>query len=337
MTKTKKENSGSGMDKDCSKKIVFLNYLLTCFVVFIHADNRSVAEYSCVDIGGFEWVYQLLGKVYGTAVPTFFALSGYLFFRNLSADTVGRKLKSRIRSVLIPYLFWNISLYAVRIGLSYIPGIGERMNFKIPQLTLKVLLLENHANPPLWYLPILFMLQILSPIVLWLFNRLKKYSIVFVIGLWAVSFWLDWGYFNPLTYAPIYVSGGYIAYFFSEYAECYRTDNWKYYICILLAAFGAYFISRNLFGPVFWWSIMSLIKRAPYKDFMKVSFFIYCSHFLAVLCLRKALTILLGVNPVTMVINYFTVGFVTIAVLTVLGYLFKKKMPKCYSVICGGR
>lgn len=49
------------------------------------------------------------------AVPLFFFISGYLFFfrTTFSVDVYKKKLKSRIKTLLIPYLFWN---FVVLVG-----------------------------------------------------------------------------------------------------------------------------------------------------------------------------------------------------------------------------
>lgn len=49
------------------------------------------------------------------AVPLFFFISGYLFFFRtaFSVDVYKKKLKSRIKTLLIPYLFWN---FVVLVG-----------------------------------------------------------------------------------------------------------------------------------------------------------------------------------------------------------------------------
>ena len=48
-------------------------------------------------------------------VPFMFIISGFLFFRNfnLSLNSYLEKLKSRFWTLLVPYLFWNLSLLAM--------------------------------------------------------------------------------------------------------------------------------------------------------------------------------------------------------------------------------
>ena len=49
-------------------------------------------------------------------VPAFFAISGFLFFRDgarLSARDYTSKLRRRVRSLLVPYLLWNLIGFAL--------------------------------------------------------------------------------------------------------------------------------------------------------------------------------------------------------------------------------
>lgn len=55
----------------------------------------------------------------GVAVPTFFCISGFLFFRKIKEwDWIiyGQKIKRRINSLLIPYICWNLlSLFFITL------------------------------------------------------------------------------------------------------------------------------------------------------------------------------------------------------------------------------
>lgn len=62
------------------------------------------------------------------AVPMFFIISGYLFFANiktLDKEAYTRKISSRIKSLLLPYLAWNImfalfyAVYSFHKGVSF--------------------------------------------------------------------------------------------------------------------------------------------------------------------------------------------------------------------------
>ena len=113
-------------DKLISETISLLRFPLTVFVVFIHY-NIGVRGFSLhgVTYGldapeWFRWVTALFSDVLPrTAVPLFYIISGYLFFRGGSFDTdlYRRKLRTRASTLLVPYLLWNV--IAVLVQLSH--------------------------------------------------------------------------------------------------------------------------------------------------------------------------------------------------------------------------
>lgn len=91
---------------------------LSVLVIFVHSTHFSLASLQAVPHAGFfstsflikiEFFFsEFLGQV---AVPGFFFLSGFLFFRGLDdVKSWGRKLKSRVFSYVLPYLLWNSAM-----------------------------------------------------------------------------------------------------------------------------------------------------------------------------------------------------------------------------------
>ena len=90
--------------------------LLILGVVLIHSDFSTDFD----DISYIGEIVMLWGSkcVAGCCVPIFFMLSGFLFFKNVesfSATVYFSKLRSRVRSLLIPYLIWNMLAAALFI------------------------------------------------------------------------------------------------------------------------------------------------------------------------------------------------------------------------------
>lgn len=276
------------------------------------------------------------------AVPIFFALSGYLFFRNCDWDSIGRKIKGRFKSILIPYLFWNILFYAVYAILNAIPAIGNSINFNMPDnITIITLLFDNYANPPLWFLPKLFLLQLFTPLGLWLFQKLKKFNLIWLATLIITDIVIDFGYSNPIHWISIFYGAGYLAYFHSEQIEG-MSENKKLSKSILALITLTLFIIQSfvlkwLFAPVFCLSLMTLIDNIPSRKFMKNSFFMFCTHYFAVLAVRKILFIIFGASEFSMFICYILTFIIVIISLNLVGSLFRKLLPRIYSFVCGGR
>lgn len=179
-----------------SKAISWLRFPLIVLIVYIHRTGgydvgpelRSVSTdflyLSRADCFVYLKIFsqQVFPRV---AVPSFFVISGYLFFTNIrywSWDIYLNKVSKRIKTLLIPYLLWNVialsypvSLYLIRdvplpdsiVGwLSYFWDAGDG--------------LSQPLDYPLWYVRDLMVVTLLSP--LW-YLMLKFLGLFFVAVL----------------------------------------------------------------------------------------------------------------------------------------------------------
>ena len=121
-----------------SQVIDFLRFPLIVGVLFIHNSTSTVRigsrvignsgenmplMYYCSNIFS-----QIIGEI---AVPIFYFMSGFLFFLTVdkfSGRIYINKLSGRIRSLLIPYLFWNFTVFAFYYILSFIPQANQYIN-----------------------------------------------------------------------------------------------------------------------------------------------------------------------------------------------------------------
>ena len=102
--------------------IDFSRFPLAVLVVFIHyigIGDMTISASSFCDISSYDaysFIRVLFSRVISqVAVPAFFLISGYLFYKRLEQwdwNIWKEKVKSRIHTLLIPYLVW-ITLYVV--------------------------------------------------------------------------------------------------------------------------------------------------------------------------------------------------------------------------------
>ena len=105
--------TGSG-EKRFHDQISWLMFLFSIFVIWVHSYNVDLFSG-----GARDGIWSLADRIENfvsvglgqIAVPGFFLLSSYLFFRNFSWDKLVGKWKSRVFSVLIPYVVWNLIYY----------------------------------------------------------------------------------------------------------------------------------------------------------------------------------------------------------------------------------
>ena len=164
---------------------------LIVLITFAHSYSGVRAGWSLWD-GGWD-TYEVLKLVVSetmvkVAMPTFFVMSGYLFFDNITewnAKTYWNKLRRRVKTLLIPYIIWNIA-----------------MAVKLQTFSLSIFL--EPANMPLWFLRDLIIVSLLTPII--------------YIGVWKLDYWL----FAILL--PIYLTGLYaVQPGLTPYAVCFFT------------------------------------------------------------------------------------------------------------------
>lgn len=93
-----------------SKTIQFVRFPLIVGVVMIHSGLENCIN--TADYPIFSTIQFLISRVIArVAVPLFFFISGFLFFYKVDTFTLHTyfsKLKKRFRSLLIPYIFWNL-------------------------------------------------------------------------------------------------------------------------------------------------------------------------------------------------------------------------------------
>lgn len=111
--------------------IQMLRFPLALMVVFLHAEP-NIDGWTVEGMVYNQWHANTVGLIFSsishvlvqTAVPLFFIISGFLFFRNLyswDAPTWRRKMKSRAITILIPYIIW-VCIFTVSHLLRHTPS-----------------------------------------------------------------------------------------------------------------------------------------------------------------------------------------------------------------------
>ena len=100
-----------------SKVISFLRFPLTFLVVMQHCKGEIPNNISWQELSWINIYYSVKiffsGGISFIAVPAFFFISGYLFFRNVEefgGEAYRGKLHKRARSLLVPYIIWITSV-----------------------------------------------------------------------------------------------------------------------------------------------------------------------------------------------------------------------------------
>lgn len=189
------------IDKDLSQAISCLRLPLALLIVFGHSDILSFPIYSHGEIALFEQsnisipvcFFSLV--LFGSAVPLFFMISGYLFFvKNDSFNTslYKSKLNKRLTTLLVPYLIWNL-LY-VLFNILIVAYKGGEIDFLSQIISLWKMSGQPYpADPALWFVRDLMVCMILSPVIYYVIKRYFLFSpfIIILLSLWLTDSFSD--------------------------------------------------------------------------------------------------------------------------------------------------
>lgn len=341
-------------------KIIWMTFVLSILVVMIHSYNLDLFEAA----GGNGFLPAFTAKLQTlvsaaiptVAVPGFFMVSAYLFYRNVSWKTVPDKMCRRVKSVLIPYIVWNTLYYAGFSFAGMFPflwGVMGRERVPFTMYGLADAILNFTYNPVLWYLKQLIILIALAPLLYMILKRVwlgaaAMSALLAVIAQGAIIPILN---LDALLY---YSAGAYLAMHGRDLAEREDGKTLKSRLVKSLGILSGLLIAAELFGcsvrygsvlmtvlfgllspMVIWRALPSALPAAP--SFMKFSLFYYCLHFLLVRGINKGASMVLAHNAGAALLLYLAMPAAVTAVTWAVAVFLKKKIPPLWKLLSGGR
>lgn len=172
-----------------------MRILLISGIVFVHVPYDPQTSPFTGDNGFIDWFRVFLGdSLFRVGVPCLSAISGYLLFRRgIDAFDYGKTILSKLRTVLLPFLIWNLSFIVVvlvaqgnGIGFGYLP---DAIN-ATPRdwATLATALEAFPMNLPLYFLRDLLLCIVLSPLLAIMIKRapIATLALIFIYVVFPV-------------------------------------------------------------------------------------------------------------------------------------------------------
>ena len=332
-----------------SWKFKVLSFFAMILVLYAHAYIPDAAQYKVFYIFeksiAFCW-----GRLF---FPLFFFISGYLFYVKLSDPDWSvwkQKYRSRVKSLLIPYIIWNILCLLQMFILKYIPVAGKYMNSDYTQLihgglwewiyTLFIVPGGFH----LWFIRDLILIVVVSP---FLYFCIRKMIFIYFPLIIFFSFYNSW--FQSLTMFSI----GAACAIYNISLEVKLKHKWGlvllgtaslllmlYCSIIFIPGTKELYLVAILF--LFVWFLYDYLYRKGWRfDFIKrwipYTFFIYLLHIPALSIVKKVMLLVGRGEEWSYWITFLVSPFIMAAVAIWIGGLLKKYLPKLYSVLTGGR
>ncbi len=354
-----------------SKVISFLRFPLIVGVVFTH-NAGYILNVNGVEMGNIdapicytcsELFSLVIGKI---PVRLFFFMSGFLFFLHAKFDkkVYTRKLKNRVWTLLIPYLFWN----AAALLACYILHLMGKETSQISDYNLVNCLsafwgLMNDAGTatfpidiPFWFIRDLMMVAVISPIIYWFLKRTKIYGLAVIGLLWLFEISIPYIGIRGLSPTALFffMAGAWFSINGKNLLEEFgKTGNWIYlvYIVIALADLCSKETDYNqyihkfgiLAGIVCSFKVGAyLVEKRGVKTSAFISsatFFVFAIHNPWILGNLKKLLYML-VRPESdgmLTVLYFGNVILTVCISLLIYSVLKRFLPRFTAIITGGR
>ena len=342
--------------KELSDIITFLRFPLIVGVVMVH--THLVADGSA---SWYDYFSHIIGKLSIIAPAVFFMMSSYLFFyKGISKPIYKEKLKRRVRSLLVPYLIWNLLyllfILAIQTFFQSLIGTGRK---SVADYTFGEFLNSfwnfggmYYGMPVLyafWFIRDLLVINLFAPVVYFLIKKLDLFVILLLAVFFVVNPFnlpatgLDW-----VKAVLFYFIGAYFAVKGRQIFDLGKCYFLVVFIAVILLFFPAIyenfiFGSRVLFvflavavPAVLLKCVTSNILK-PSQRLAQASFFVYASHLFIIEGACKCWQLVLpstcfftavGRIAVPLCVSFFCAG---------IYYILYRFFPKTTSVLTGGR
>ena len=334
------------MNTQTRNKITNVSFLLAIFIVWHHTYNVDV-----YDLTGFlKWFEKYMMYVFDTAVSLFFMLSAFLFYYNVDENNIIHKLKSRISSLIIPYLLWNLIGYIYFQLLALFPFIRQYYGGNIDAFSFSGMIkamFTGDYNLVTWFLRNLIVYTFTFPVLYKIIKNKFVYNVTLIICL--VLSYLYAQKSELIAYVVYYVIGIGFAYFDKElflrrYSKKQRLVALLVFI-ILIGIFTFFEISDTSIIRIIIYSICSymmwifldfLANNKEVKWYKHIGFIFFVSHEMVLEPVEKLFYLLLGKNVPGAILDYIFAPIITIGIIIGISYLLRK-IPALWNILSGHR
>ena len=341
------------------KKKEFISFLLSILVFFIHSYfAQEITDTSFISVVNHKVSYFFSCSITRFAVPMFFMMSGITFFKDYNNKKYLAKIKTRLFTLVIPYLLWNTIWMLWEIFTSY-SFIAKFSTDSTPYpLTLTSILkgiFFYGCNIPFWFVFDLIIFSFAAPLVFLLIKN-KYIGVGSVICLSIVSLF---GLHLPMDvfYYPMaivfYLIGAIIGYHFFDFASQKSSKPLQIASVIFLAA---YILAKNIapqeihidnyltqtivytLAAFSLWNIADIfIERIKPRTIYRRSFAIYAMHLNVAIVILKILAFCTPKNEWLEIPKFIIMVVSTLIIVNLICAFLEKFVPKVYATLMGNR
>ena len=325
--------------KNCS-------FLCSILVIFIHSYN--IVTYNISTNSSVYWFEEVVSQCIARGAVPFFFISSAFFLYQRQKDIIS-VYKSRFKSIVLPYLLWNVIymlFFSVLKKLSLSNAGMDKIN--ITNILEGIFLYKyNYAY---WFMFYLILFTLLYPVIRQIICRNKLvcflgFALLLVFYLFKI---INHDIIEHLIY---YYLGAILGYHYKESAEkivMIRTRNKVLILMTLFIIGAALFVASNIYSinitliksvimTLLLFFISSLQKiKIPYF-LLGLSFMIYSMHPIILEIIEKIIFIVCPHNIFWAATDYVIAPIVSVFIIVALCILMKKICPTVYGLLNGNR
>ncbi len=356
------------LDKESSTRLDLIRFPFVMSVIFAHA-YESVVGYAdgTIGISQNSFVPEFIRNfiAFGIArasTPVFFLMSGYLLFLGFTwnREHYLQKLKSRTRSLLVPFLFWNgvtllffAGAQAFPLGQLYVSGQNSPIaSYSFMELVSAFFGIGRFPIAiQFWFIRDLFSLVLLVPLINFLNTRVPG---PFLISLSLCWFLGIWPFPLPGAEAALFFSlGGFLA---TRNISLFELDRYGKIIVLAYLVAAAFDASptQEIDRPVAHRFVVTLGMltalyctklafnspkvRKTLLSLNSASFFVFAAHYPLLTIVRKLAYRVIQPNSSYVVLAlYILIPSLVILFLIGAFHLLRRALPRFTRVITGDR
>ena len=340
------------------KKKTIISYVLSILVFMIHISTFGQYNHGegIVSVVNQKFNFFFTESISRFAVPMFFILSGIAFFRNFEVKQYFGKLKSRVFTLLIPYLAWNTIWMLFDIICSHTFISRFFMGRPIFEITLPNILngiFLHKCVIPFWFILDLMILIVLSPII----YLIIKNKYVGMVVSFVLSVLLIFNISLPITMSShkdsiiYFITGGILGKHYFDYlckkAPVSARIASGVFLTVIIVLKNIFPDSTYTVKPfvttliyilcaVSLWCIFdAFIDRMKERPLYTRSFMVFAIHTNVSAIITKLITIFLPRREELFIPNFIVTIVLTLILINIFCILLEKFLPTVNYVLSG--
>lgn len=327
--------------------------IILCFLVmWVHIHNLDI--FFTGEREWIVWIQDTERRMLGTtAVAGFFALSGYRLFTGFSRDTAASKLKRRVKSLLFPYLAWNLiyGVYAfVMANQPFLHRFADQKEVSVWQV-LQGMLECDLFNPVFWYVKYLMIFTLAAALFGVLFqNRVwapVALGLLIVLNVSAAASFLP-GILPSLLFWGVFFLAGVTLSLYPEIGTWigqHKKISLPLSVVVYIICFAGYYNSQEMgwslvyHAAIAWfaWNVAGFFGHITPPQVLTNTFFLYASHWLIARNVNKLVCVIFNTDMIWGMMSWCLLPFVIVLICALAKKLLSGKLLPVWSILNGGR